>query len=228
MIVDNPGVENKNTDRDTGGAAHTGEVVANSDPDDVPISQGDDHLAITTSTSFSPEITKSDSATTLDDKRQLNPSIQGDPIPSPSNKRSRSLSGSGQVDDHGSDWVFDVFTEDDSGTKGDGSPPLKRARSFPPPFKAAKNRPLPAASVAVKGVQVPGSAHGDRPPRGDQEYEVHQIVSESGLEYEVTAVTKIWLPKALVGPKLVRKYQTEQSAATWIRTRWSSRLQNKN
>jgi hypothetical protein len=75
---------------------------------------------------------------------------------------------------------------------------------------------------------MPGSAHDDRPPRGDQEHEVHQIVGESGLEYEVTALTKIWLPKASVDSKLVRKYRAEQRAATRVLTRRSSRLQNKN
>ena len=54
----------------------------------------------------------------------------------------------------------------------------------------------------------------DRTQRGGQEYEIHQIVSESGSEYKVTALTKLWLPKALVGPKLVRKYRAEQRAAT--------------
>jgi hypothetical protein len=95
-------------------------------------------------------------------------------------------------------------------------------------LKAADNRSWPAAAVAVEGVQVPGSAHGDRPPRDDQEYEVQQIISESGLEYEVTAVTKIWLPKASVGPKLVRKYRAEQRTPTRVQTRRSSRLQSKN
>ena len=169
---------------------------------------------------------------TLDEKRQLNPSVQGDLIPSPSGKRSHSLSRSGRAEGRGNDWVFDIFAEDDGETEGDRSPPSKRARSSPPPLKAAENKALPAPAVTVKGVQVPGSAHGDRPPWGDQEYQIHQyqihqIVGESGLEYEVTAVTKIWLPKTSVGPKLVRKYRAEQKAATRVQTRRSSRLQNR-
>jgi hypothetical protein len=87
--------------------------------------------------------------------------MQGDPTPSLSSKRECSLSGSGRPDGCGSDWVYDIFAEDDGGTKGDGSPPLKRARSSPPPLKAAANRPSPAAAVTVEGVQVPGSAHSD-------------------------------------------------------------------
>ena len=70
--------------------------------------------------------------------------------------------------------------------------------------------------MTVEGVEMPGSAQGDQPQRGDQEYEVHQIVGESELEYEVTAVTNMWLPKASVGPKLVRKYRAEQRAATQV------------
>jgi hypothetical protein len=119
--------------------------------------------------------------------------------------------------------VFDVFAEDDGGTKGDGSPPSKRARSS---SEAAENPPPPLA-VAAKGVQMSGSAHDDR-PRGDQEYEIHQVVGESGSEYEVTALTKLRLSKASVDPKLVRKYRAERRAATRVRTRWSSRMQNKN
>ena len=216
MTVDDPGVGCENTDGDTGGAAHTGDGVADSDPDSTAMSQGDDRSAIATSGPFSPEIPESDSAATWDEE------MQGDPTPSPSGKRSRSLSGSGRPNGRGSDWVFDVFADDD------GSPPSKRARSSPPPLKAAANRPSPAAAVTVEGVQMPGSAHVDQSPRGDQEYEVHQIVGESGLEYEVTAFTRLWLPKTSVEPKLVRKYRAEQRAATRVRTRWSSRLQNKN
>jgi hypothetical protein len=57
-----------------------------------------------------------------------------------------------------------------------------------------------------------GSANTDRPPQGGHEYKVHQVVGESGTEYEVTVMTKMWLPKAWVYPKLVRKYRAEQRA----------------
>ena len=83
------------------------------------------------------------------------------------------------------------------------------------------------AAVVVKDVDMPSSACDERPLRGDQDYEVHQIVGESALEYEVTAITKIWLPKTSVDPKLVRRYRAEQRAATRVRTRWSSRLRCK-
>jgi hypothetical protein len=161
----------------------------------------------------------------IDGERHLHPSLQGDSIASPSGKRSRRLSGSDRADGRGSDWVFDVFAEDDTGTDGDSSPSSKRVRSSSRPSEAAENRPPPAA--AVKGIQMPGSTCDDQPPRGDQEYEVHQVVGEPGSEYEVTALTKMWLPKASVDLKLVRKYRAEQRTATWVPTRWSSRLRNR-
>jgi hypothetical protein len=86
-------------------------------------------------------------------------------------------------------------------------------------LEAAENRTPVAVAVTVEGVQMSGSAHGDRPPQGDQAYEVHQVVGESGSEYKVTAFTKLRLPKTSVDPKLVRKYQAERRAATRVRTR---------
>jgi hypothetical protein len=46
-----------------------------------------------------------------------------------------------------------------------------------------------------------------------------------GLEYEVSLGKTRWLPKARLETKLVRRYRAEQRAATRVRTRWSSRLQ---
>lgn len=105
----------------------------------------------------------------------------------------------------------------------------RRPRSDPTflsPLEAAENGTLP--TVVVKDVQMSGSAHGDRPLRGDQEYPVHEVVGDSGSDYKVTVLTKLWLLKASVDPKLIRKYRAEQRAATKVRTRWSSRLQNQN
>jgi hypothetical protein len=103
MIINDPEVGGENTYRDASGATHTSEGVADSNLKSTAMSQSDDRLAITTSTSFSLEIPESDSATTLDEERQLHPSMQRDPIPGPSDKRSRSLSGSDQADDCDSD-----------------------------------------------------------------------------------------------------------------------------
>ena len=177
------------------GSARVDEIVATSDLDDAATLQSDNHSAIARSTSFSPEIPKSDNRITLGGERQLHSSLPGDSIPSPSDKRSRSMSGSERVDGRANGWVYDVFAENDSGTKGDGSPSSKRAQSSSCPLEAA-----------------------DQPPRCDQGCKVHQVVGESVLEYEVTAFTKLWLPKASVDPKLVRNYQAEQRAATRVRT----------
>ena len=175
VTVDNPCVGGENTDGDAGAAAHVGEVVANPDLGDATMLQCDNRLAIATSLFTSPEIPESDSKATLDEERQLHPSVQGDSIASPSGKRSRSRSRSDRINGRGSHWVFDVFAEDDGGTAEDGPPVSKRARSSPRPLEATETRPPPAAAVVVKGVQMPSSAH------GDQEYEVHQIIGESGL-----------------------------------------------
>jgi hypothetical protein len=56
---------------------------------------------------------------------------------------------------------------------------------------------------------MPSIAYADRSPQGDQEYKVHQVVGESGSGYEITAFTKMWLPKASMDPKLERKYWAE-------------------
>jgi hypothetical protein len=126
MILDNPGLGCENTDRDAGGA-YMDKVVANTDLDDAAMLQCNNHSAIATSTSFSPGIPESDNRTILDGERQLHSSLQRDSIASPSGKRSRSLSVLERAKGRGSDWVFDVFAEDDSATEGDGLPSLKRA-----------------------------------------------------------------------------------------------------
>jgi hypothetical protein len=61
------------------------------------------------------------------------------------------------------------------------------------------------------------------------EWQTQRIVGErqtpSGLEYEVSLEKTLWLPKATLDTKLVRRYRAEQRAATRVRTRWSPRLQ---
>lgn len=174
MTVDNPDLRGGNTDGDAGGAAHTGEIVANSDLDDAAMLQCENRSTIATSTSFSLEIPESDSGATLNEESQLHSPLREDPIANPCGKRSRSLSGSDRADGRGNDWVFNVFAEDDSETEGHESPSSKRARPSSRPLEAAENGTLP--TVVVKDVQMSGSAHGDRPLRGDQEYPVHEVV----------------------------------------------------
>jgi hypothetical protein len=130
--------------------------------------------------------------------------VSEDSIVIPSGKQSRSISGSDRANGCGSDWVSDVFAENNSGTEGDGSRSSKRFRSSSRPLGAAKNRPLVAA--AVKGVQVSSNAQGDQASRDGQGCKIYQIVGESGSEYEGTALTTTWLPQASVDPKLARKY----------------------
>jgi hypothetical protein len=225
MIVDNPKLGCEIINIGAYDASHVNKVVANSDLDDAAMIKCDNHSAIVTSTPFSPEIPKSDDGAILNGERQYHLSLQGDSIASPSGKRSRSLSGSDQADGRGSDWVFDVFVQDDNGTEGDYSLSSKRVQSSSCPLEATENRTSPA--VAMKDVQMSGSVDDDRPPQGDHEYKVNQVVDKSGLEYEVTAFMKLWLPKASVDPKLVRKYLAERRVATRVRTRWSSRLRDR-
>ena len=80
--------------------------------------------------------------------------------------------------------------------------------------------------AAVKGVQISSSIDG--PLWGDQGCKVQQIVCESGSEYEVTVLMKLWLLKASVDAELVRKYRMQRRVVTRVQTRWLSRLQNKN
>lgn len=149
MTLDNPGVGDENTNGDTGGTALTSEVMASSDLDNLAMLHGDNRSAIAPFTSFSPEIRESDSATTWDEEKQLNPSVQGKPIPSPSSKQSRSLSGSGRANSRGSDWVIEVFAEDGHRDRGRWLATLKVNPIFPSPVESRQNRSSPA--VAVNG-----------------------------------------------------------------------------
>ena len=63
----------------------------------------------------------------------------------------------------------------------------------------------------------------------DHEWQVQRIVGErqtsSGLEYEISVEKTLWLPRATLNTKLVRRYRAEQRAAIRVCTRWSLRLQ---
>ena len=150
MTANNTEVEGKNTDRDATGAAHINEAVVDLGLDDAAILERSNRSAIITSPSFSPEIPESDSGVTLDEERQLPLSGPGDSTSSPSGKRSRSLSGLDQTDGRSTDWVFDVFAEDDGRPEGGSWPPLKRARFPSHPSEAAEN----ALSSAVAVIDV--------------------------------------------------------------------------
>ena len=129
ITVNDPEIRNENTDEDVDVVAYTSKDVVNFDLNNTTMSQSNDHSVIVTSTFFSLEILENDSEITLEEERQLHPSIQEDFIVSFSNKRSHSLNESDRVNDRDSDWVFNVFVEDDNGTEDDGSSSSKRVRS---------------------------------------------------------------------------------------------------
>ena len=99
MIVDDLKVKNENTNENVDDAVHTNENVIDFDSDDTVMSQDNDCLTITISTSFSSKILENDSVTTLDEKRQLSPFVQEDLILGLSNKQSYSLNESSRVND---------------------------------------------------------------------------------------------------------------------------------
>jgi hypothetical protein len=63
----------------------------------------------------------------------------------------------------------------------------------------------------------------------DHEWQAQRNVGErqtpSGLQYEFSVEKTLWLPRAALDVKLVRRFRAEQWAATRVRRRWSSRLQ---
>jgi hypothetical protein len=209
------------------GGVHGVEVMATFDLDTVATAQRDYHSAIASPASLSLEIPESDDKITPDGRDGRHSSLLEDSARGPSDRRRCSVDGSDRADGPDNDRVFDVFTEDDGRTEDDATRPMKRARSSTRPLGGAQNQPPAAVAVKGEGAQMSGNECADRPSRGNREYTVHQVVSESGSEYEVTAITKLWLLKASVEPRLVRKYRAEQRAATRVRTRWSSRLRSR-
>jgi hypothetical protein len=119
-------VRAKNTDRDTANTTYKSKSIANSNLDSTVILTYNDRLVITISTSFSPKDSESDNKAILDKKRQLYLLLLGNSIASPPGKQSHSLSGLYQADGCSSNWVFNVFTKDNSRIEGDGPLFLKR------------------------------------------------------------------------------------------------------
>ena len=103
-----------------------------------------------------------------------------------------------------------VFAKDENGLVNNGQPPAKRPRR---------------ASSASSSARLE-----DRKEEmlDSHEWQAQRIVGErqtpSGMEYEVRVEKTVWLPRATLHTKLVRRYRAEQRAATRVRTRWSSRL----
>lgn len=200
MIVDILEMRGEGTERDTGGAAYMGEVMAKSDLGDIAIAHPVPSPSKSLRAMVSPQWTRRSSS--------IHP-CKEILLPAPLANEVAAWAGQVRSTGHGSNQVFNIFAEDDGVREGDSSPASKRVRSSSHPLEAAENGLAPTAAVMVKGVQLPGSVHDERPPWGEQEYKAHQVVSEAKSEYIVTTFTKIWLSQAAVDPKIVKKYRAE-------------------
>jgi len=154
---------------------------------------------------------------------EISPEIPGTPAAAFENIRR-------EQDDH-SDDVFHPLTNDDDVPVSKSQPPVKRRRRV-------QSASLSIRPGEVRTPLVINSRHDAKPyadPKHDEamsndhEWQAQRIVGErqasSGLEYEVSVRKTLWLPRAMLDTKLVRKYRAERRAATRVRTRWSSRLQ---
>jgi hypothetical protein len=112
----------------------------------------------------------------------------------------------------------------------EGQPPAKRRRraQSSSSVRFGEARTLFVVNSRHDVGPYAGLKHDGATP-DDHEWQVQRIVGErqtsSGMEYEVSVQKTLWLPKAMLDTKLVRKYRAEHLAATRVRTRWSSRLQ---
>jgi hypothetical protein len=108
------------------------------------------------------------------------------------------------TDKHPRPLVFDVFTEDENGLVNNGQPPAKRLRR---------------ASSASSSVR-PEDLNRKEEMLDRHEWQAQHIVGErqtlSGLEYEVRVEKTVWLPRATLHTRLVRRYRAEQRAATRV------------
>jgi hypothetical protein len=128
-------------------------------------------------------------------------------------------------------FVFDIFAEDDDELVNDGQPPAKRRRrasSASLSVRTEQARTSPVVNLPHDVELHAGFTRKEETMEG-HEWQAQRIVGErqtpSGLEYEVSLEKTLWLPKATRDTELVRRYRAGQRAATRVRTRWSSRLQ---
>jgi hypothetical protein len=129
-------------------------------------------------------------------------------------------------------FVFDVFAEDDDGVINNVQPPAKRQRRA---FSASSSVRTEQASTPLvvnllNDVGPCADPNQEEKTLDGHDWQAQRIVGErqtpSGLEYEVSVAKTLWLPRATLDTKLVRRYRAEQRSATRVRTRWSSRLQS--
>jgi hypothetical protein len=127
--------------------------------------------------------------------------------------------------------MFDVFAEDDDGLVNDGQPPAKRRRRASSAASSVRRGEAwtPPVVESPHDIGLYADLNREEEMLDDHEWQAQRIVGErqtpSGLEYEVSVQKTLWLPRAALDTKLVRRYRGEQRAATRVRTRWSSRVQ---
>jgi hypothetical protein len=128
--------------------------------------------------------------------------------------------------------VFDIAAEDDDGLVSDVQPPAKRRRRASSASSSVRTEqaltPLVVNLSHNVGLEKVSDLNREE-TLDDREWQAQCIIGErqtpSGLGYEVSVEKTLWLPRAPIHTKLVRRYRAEQRAATRIRIRWSSRLQ---
>jgi hypothetical protein len=120
--------------------------------------------------------------------------------------------------------VFDVFAKDNDGLVNDGQPPAKRRRRAS--YAASSVRPGEVWTPLVVASPHDAGLYTDLNREGmldDYEWHAQRIVGErqapSGLEDEVSVEKTLWLPRAALDVKLVRRFRAEQRAATRVCTR---------
>jgi hypothetical protein len=118
-------------------------------------------------------------------------------------------------------FVFDVFAEDDDGLVNNVQPPAKRQRRASSASSSVRTEQAPTPLVVNLSNDVGPSADLNREEEktlDGHEWQVQCIVGErqtpSGLEYKVSVAKTLWLPRATLDTKLVRRCRAEQRSAT--------------
>jgi hypothetical protein len=124
-----------------------------------------------------------------------------------------------------------VFAEDDDGLASDVQPRAKRRHQASSASSVRTGQaPTPLVVNLSHDVGLENISDLNQEETLDgQAWQARRIIGErqtpSGLEYEVSVEKTLWLSRATIHSKLLRRCRAEQRATTRIRTRWSSRLQ---
>lgn len=126
--------------------------------------------------------------------------------------------------------MSDVFAEDGEKLVKNSQPPAKRrcrASSASPSIRPREVCTPPVVELPLD-VGLDADLNLEQEMLDDHEWQARRIVGErqttSGLGYQVSVAKTLWLRRATLDTKLVRRYRAEQRAATSFGTRWSSRL----